>query len=54
MEYVFLYIFLIAIIIATLTVFEPKLDKTKEGDILLYYNKNHKREYIFLYKNKKL
>jgi hypothetical protein len=31
-------------------IYEPSIDITKEGDILLWYNKNNNRQYKILWK----
>lgn len=31
-------------------IFKPSIDITKEGDILLWYNKNNSRQYKILWK----
>lgn len=44
-------IIILAIIAATLIVFEPKLDSNKEtGEILLWYNWNGKRHYLIIWR----
>jgi len=46
----FILIIIIALIIAALLVFEPKIDITKEGKILLWYNnRNHNRKFKILW-----
>ena len=43
--------FIIILLVLVLSVelhFKPRLDKTREGDILLWYNSGHNRKYIKL------
>lgn len=42
-----IYIIILIIIISEI-IWSPRLDKTIEGDLLLWYNKNKHREYIKL------
>ncbi len=35
-----------ALILATIILFEPKLDMTPQKKLLLWYNSNHSRKYI--------
>ena len=49
---------IIIFLVAVYFIFKPRLEKTKEGHILLFFNKtffryNKKRQYIILYYNKK-
>ena len=46
----FAYIVMTAVVLSTVILFEPRVDKTKDGDILLWVNTmNHKRKYIVLW-----
>lgn len=51
-------IYVLLVLIASIAYFivlhKPRLDRTSEGDILLwYYNKYYERTFIILIKNKK-
>lgn len=45
-------LFLIGIILTIEKVWSPRLDKTREGHILLHYNKRKGRTYKIIYWNK--
>lgn len=49
---IILNILIVVLIIINFIIYNPKLDKTSEGDILLWYDYKNKRKYKVIWKMK--